>query len=172
MHERAEGFMDIFWRAFIFHLAFPLLSKTLDQSYLYSCPLLQWKTKERKMGLYREMERGETFLFLCPMTHPHYWALCRRNDRNGVLWPKEWPIHPSHNFRFHKCAEILLYFSFVLGGVLLWPACSMLCFIYFSYFRTPLVFLISCWSAEENWIAIEITFNLHWSANPVYQISY
>lgn len=94
----------------------------------WTCPIFihafyySKKTKGKKNGLYREIERGEIFLFLCPMTHPHYWALCRRKDRNWVLWSKEWPIHPSHNFRFHKGrGEILLYFSFVLGGMLLWP---------------------------------------------------
>ncbi len=95
--------MDVCRKALIFHLSFfpcfffssfPLWTKKMDLSHLYSCLLLQWETEE-KMEWFREIRRGDLFF---SFDHwPHYRSFCQREDGNGALWGKEWPIHPFQN---------------------------------------------------------------------------
>lgn len=106
----------------------------------WTCPIFihafcSVKQKEWKMGCNREIGKGEFFFFfisffppIFPLTHPHYRSLCRRRDRNGALWAKEWSIYPFHNITLHT-RYCCIFLSFVEMFAIM--AASLLCLLTF-----------------------------------------
>ncbi len=134
MNEQKASWMSAEKLSFSTFLSFPVFffsfSPFLYGPWRWTCPIFihaffySEKQKERKMGWYREIGRGDLFFFLCPLTLPHYRSLCQRRDRNGALWGKEWAIHPFHNIPLHE-RYCCIFHSFVEMFAIM--AASQLC---------------------------------------------